>query len=198
MIVSTTLAELEAAAHGGVPANVGPAPSTEQGPVADPAALTGWAVTAGGSFLPMSDLLRMASHSYHYLCVFDGKGRALWLGRSKRLASADQRIVLYARDKGGTRPGCTASAYRCQADHHDNFSQDGETNVDELGLDCGPDNRMAYQQNWTVRLNTEGRVEWIPPPHLDRGQPRVNPYHQPADMLARFRRRFRRSAEAPR
>lgn len=57
----------------------------------------GLAVTGGGSLLPIRDLIRMASHAYHYLCVFDKHTeRALYLGRSKRIASADQRIVLHA------------------------------------------------------------------------------------------------------
>lgn len=55
----------------------------------------GHAVTASWTFLPISDLIRMASHAYHYLGIFrDTDGRPLYLGRSKRIASADQRIVL--------------------------------------------------------------------------------------------------------
>jgi hypothetical protein len=58
----------------------------------------GRAVTATGSLLPMSTVIRMASHSYHYLAIFDkDNGRALHLGRTRRIASADQRIVLLAR-----------------------------------------------------------------------------------------------------
>jgi hypothetical protein len=64
-------------------------------------AKTGHAVTAGGTLLPIPDLIRMSAHAYHYLALFDGaNGRALWLGRTKRLASADQRIMLHAKDRG--------------------------------------------------------------------------------------------------
>jgi Domain of unknown function (DUF222) len=35
------------------------------------AAGAGQAVTGGGTLLPMRDLIRMASHAYHYLAVFD-------------------------------------------------------------------------------------------------------------------------------
>ncbi|MEZ0382534.1 HNH endonuclease signature motif containing protein [Mycobacterium sp. pW045] len=152
VIVSTTLAELQAAA--------------------------GKAHTAGGSLLPMSDLLRMASHSYHYLSIFDGRGRALWLGRTKRIASADQRIVLHARDRGCTRPGCTVSGYLSQAHHlEQDWANNGQTDIDTLALACAPDNRMASEQGWRTLLGESGRVEWIPPPHRERGQPRVNPFH---------------------
>ena len=33
---------------------------------------TGHAVTAGGTLLPIADLIRMVSHAYHYLSLFDG------------------------------------------------------------------------------------------------------------------------------
>jgi hypothetical protein len=56
------------------------------------------------------------------------------------------------------------------------------TNVDELGLACGADNRMVGPDGWTTRLNDQHEVEWIPPPHLDTGQPRTNDYHHPEKL----------------
>ncbi|CAJ1505701.1 DUF222 domain-containing protein [[Mycobacterium] kokjensenii] len=163
VIVTTTLAEIEAATGH---------PTPETTPI------TGKAHTAGDTVLPMRDLLRMAEHAYHYLAIFDGNGRALWLGRTKRLATADQRIVLHARDRGCTKPGCPATGYRCQAHHLDNdWAHGGHTEIDSLALACGPDNRTATDQHWTTRLGPTGKVEWIPPPHQDHGQPRTNPYH---------------------
>ncbi|WP_032397420.1 DUF222 domain-containing protein, partial [Rhodococcoides fascians] len=53
----------------------------------------GYAMTATGSRVSIRDAIRMASHAHHYLTIFDDHGRALYLGRSKRIASADQRIV---------------------------------------------------------------------------------------------------------
>ena len=61
------------------------------------AAGAGRAMTGGGTLLPTRDLIRMASHAYHYLSVFDEhQSRPLYLGRARRIASADQRVVLYA------------------------------------------------------------------------------------------------------
>jgi len=66
----------------------------------EPAAGAGQAVTGGGTLLPMRDLIRMASHAYHYLAVVDEhQSRPLYLGRTRRIASADQRVVLYAKDR---------------------------------------------------------------------------------------------------
>ena len=30
----------------------------------------------------------------------------------------------------------------------------------------------------------DGTTEWIPPPHLDHGQPRTNTFHHPEKLLA--------------
>ena len=52
------------------------------------------------------------------------------------------------------------------------------TDINDLTLACGIDNRLA-EKGWTTRKNATGETEWIPPPHLDYGQPRINPYHHP-------------------
>jgi hypothetical protein len=145
----------------------------------------GHAVTAGGTLLPMSTLIRLASHSYHYLSVYDKHtNEDLYLARAKRFASAGQRIVLLARDRGCTKPGCTAPGYWSQAHHVEGWSNDGgQTNINELTLACGPDNRLVEDGGWTTRKRKDGRTEWIPPPHLDTGQSRVNDYHHPEKYL---------------
>jgi hypothetical protein len=159
IIVSTTLQELESAA--------------------------GHAVTGGGSLLPMGDVIRLAGQAHHYLAVFDKHTQQpLYLGRTKRLASPGQRIVLHARDRGCTRPGCTTPGYWCQVHHVEGWSaKQGPTNIDKLTLACGPDNRAVEEGAWTTRIRKDGRTEWIPPPHLDSGQARVNNYHHPHKLL---------------
>jgi hypothetical protein len=144
---------------------------------------TGQAVTGGGTLLPMSDVIRMASHSHHYLVIFDEHtGRPLYLGRTRRIASADQRIVLHAKDRGCSRPGCTAPGYECEVHHVDEWAADGQTNVDELTFACKPDH-ILLEQGWTTIKRRDGSTEWIPPPHLDTGQSRVNDYHHPERFL---------------
>ncbi len=49
-------------------------------------------------------------------------------------------------------------------------------------LGCGPNHDLA-EQGWTTRKNAHGHTEWLPPPHLDRGQPRTNTYHHPEKLL---------------
>ncbi|WP_055405375.1 MULTISPECIES: HNH endonuclease signature motif containing protein [unclassified Mycobacterium] len=141
---------------------------------------TGRAVTGGGTVLPMPDVIRMASHAYHYLAVFDEhSGRPLYLGRSRRIATPDQRIVLYAKDRGCTHPGCDAPGYWCEVHHVDEWAAGGRTDADGLTFACAPHHKLL-EKGWRTRKLPNGRTEWIPPPHLDRGQ-RTNDYHHPED-----------------
>jgi hypothetical protein len=144
----------------------------------------GLPVTGGGSRLPMADLIRMASHAFHYLAVFDHHtSQALYLGRTQRIASPAQRIVLHARDRGCTRPGCTVPGYWCQVHHVTDWKNGGTTDVDTLTLACGPENRMIEHTDWDTRRNARGQIEWAPPPDLDTGGHRVNGYHHPERHL---------------
>jgi hypothetical protein len=155
IIVTTTLEELEAGAGRGL--------------------------TGGGTLLPMSDVIRLASHAHHYLAIFDN-GKALALYHTKRLASPAQRIVLHARDRGCTYPSCDVSGYQCEVHHDDPYRTHPVTDVNHLTLTCGPNHAMT-EKGWTTRKNARGQTEWIPPPHLDRGQPRINTYHHPEKLL---------------
>jgi hypothetical protein len=143
---------------------------------------TGHAVTTSGTLLSIPDVIRMASHAYHYLALFDGvNGQPLWLGRTKRIASPDQRIMLYAKDRGCTRPGCDAPGYRCEVHHVDEWAKGGLTNVDKLTLACPPDHRLL-EQGWKTRKLANGDTEWIPPPQLPL-MAGTNNFHHPERLL---------------
>ncbi len=144
----------------------------------------GVAVTGGGTLLPMADVIRMAGHSYHYLSIFDQvSGRALWLGRTKRIATADQRIVLHDRDRGCSHPGCTVPGYDCQVHHEKDWADGGNTDVDDLSFACGPHNRLVKRGGWRTRKRRDGTTEWLPPAQLPLVGG-VNRFHH-ADKLAR-------------
>jgi hypothetical protein len=146
----------------------------------------GVGVSGGGTVLPLTDVLQLAAqaNTHHYLAVFDrATGSALNLFRARRTASVAQRIALIARDGGCTKPSCTVPAYGTQAHHAvRDWTAGGLTNVDDLALACGPDNRMVAPHGWSTRLTDRHEVEWIPPPHLDTGQTRINHYHRPEEL----------------
>jgi hypothetical protein len=228
--------------------------------------MAGPASTAGGSLLPIRDLVRMAAHAHHYLAVFDGAdsgatgrghansgcpdgggagkdspdgggarrghansgcpngggvnrggmtsgsasggcpsnaaknggadnaatnrsddpGRVLFLGRTKRIASADQRIVLHARDIGCSFPGCNAPGYLTEAHHRREWAAGGETDIDNLTLVCRTHHKLAGvgPDRWRTTSTKSGRTAWTPPCHVDpRQRPRVNRFHHPGEVL---------------
>jgi hypothetical protein len=165
VIVTTTLADLEQAAHA----------------VADPSIpMPRPARTGGGSSLPMRDLIRMASHSIHYLTVFDDhSGRPLYLGRSNRIATADQRIICYGRDHGCTRPNCPVEGYDCEVHHAPGWHPDGRTDADKLFFACPADNTRAEDDDVWTTVTEDGRLAWSD----GTGPPEVNRIHHPEELL---------------
>ncbi|MCX5043595.1 HNH endonuclease [Aldersonia sp. NBC_00410] len=161
VIVSTTLREL-----------------TEQ---------AGPAATAGGSLLPIRNLIRLAAHANHHLAVFDDiDNRPLCLGRAKRIASPDQRIVLHARDTGCSFPGCTVPGYPAEAHHIREWADGGPTDIDNLTFACPAHHKLAGRgaDQWHTTAGPRSHTRWHPPIHVDpRQRPRVNHFHHPSEVL---------------
>ena len=155
IIVTTTLRELEAG--------------------------VGKALTGGGTLLPMGDVIRMASPAHHYLGIFE-KGQAIALYHTKRLASPGQRIMLHAKNRGCSFPNCDVPGYFTEVHHVTPYAQCRTTDVNDLTFGCGGHRPLA-EQGWTTRKLKNGDTEWIPPPHLDYGQPRTATFHHPEKLL---------------
>ena len=168
VITTTTLAELEQAAAA----------------VADPSLpMPGPARTGGRSTLPMRDLITMAGNgAIHYLVVFDNhSARPLYLGRSHRLATPDQRIVCYARDHGCTHPRCDAPGYHSEVHHAPvDFVDGGPTDADKLFFACGPSHKAATDGTYTTEITDHGRLAWTD----GTGPPETNRLHHPKELLA--------------
>jgi hypothetical protein len=147
---------------------------------------SGLAVTGGGSTIPIETAIRMAAHAHHYLYIYDGtNGRPLFLGRTKRLASADQRIVLHAIDGGCTMPGCDQPGYHCDVHHLIEWTPDGTTDIDRLTMLCEVNHQTAgpSDEQWQARRRYDeeslGQTLWYPPKSVDPSrQPRANGHHR--------------------
>lgn len=151
----------------------------------------GYAKTATGSRVSIRDAIRMASHAHHYLTLFDDHGRALYLGRSKRIASADQRIVLIARDRGCSFPSCTRPATWCQAHHVTDWIDGGNTDIDSLTFGCDMHHALVGTgpEKWATTKTTAGhrypgRTLWHPPTGMDpKRRGLINHAHHPEEVL---------------
>ena len=165
VVVTTTLAEIDRAAHA----------------LADPSVpMPAPARTGGGSRLPMSDLIRLAAKAIHYLAVFDDHTeRPLYLGRQKRIATADQRLICHARDHGCTRPNCLVPGYRSEVHHSPDWAHGGRTDADKLFFACGCDHAAASRGELHTEVTASGRLGWT-----DGSSPLdINHAHHPDELL---------------
>ncbi|OBK32684.1 HNH nuclease [Mycobacterium sp. 1245111.1] len=165
VVITATLAELDQAAHAAVDASV---------PMPAPAR------TGGGSRLPMRDLIRLAANAIHYLAVFDNHiERPLYLGRQKRIATHDQRLICYARDRGCTRPHCLVPGYYCEVHHGDDWGRGGRTDADKLYFLCGHDHGVVSRGQARTVITEDGRLGWTD----GCGPPEINHAHHPDELL---------------
>ncbi|NDJ91826.1 HNH endonuclease signature motif containing protein, partial [Mycolicibacter kumamotonensis] len=182
--------------HNGLPATIIVSTS-----LADLQAGIGKAHTGGGTWLPMRDVVAMASHAHHYLRIYDG-AKELALLHTKRLASPGQRIVLYAKERGCSHPGCPIGGYYCEVHHDTDYAKTGRTDIDDLSLRCGPHHQLITSHGWKTRKRHDGwatsairagqrgsprRPDPLTPasPRRPRGYPGVAPRHAPlAAMLS--------------
>lgn len=94
--------------------------------------------------VPLSVLGTLSPDTVVRSAIFDGPGVPLWLGRKRRLASLDQRLMLAIRD-GGCRY-CDAPTWRCEAHHVDDFNGParGRTDVDAMEMVCPADHTGVH------------------------------------------------------
>jgi hypothetical protein len=165
VIVRTTLAELNQAAHAVTNLDI---------PMPPPAR------TGGETALPMRDLIRMATDAIHYLAVFDNHTeRPLYLGRQTRIATTDQRIICYARDGGCTRSNCLEPGYHCEVHHSPDWGFNGATDADKLFFACGPDHARVTNGHCQTLITDTGRLAWT----NGTTPPQINHAHHPDELL---------------
>jgi hypothetical protein len=165
VIVRTTLAELNQAAHAVTNPDIAMPPPAR---------------TGGDTALPMRDVIRMASDAIHYLVVFDDHSeRPIYLARQQRIATTDQRIICYARDGGCTRPNCLEPGYHCEVHHSPDWAADGSTDADTLFFACGPDHGLVTSGHYQTTVTDTGRLAWTD----GTKPPEINHAHHPEELL---------------
>lgn len=154
--------------------------------------LAGVATTATGGAVPIGDALTLIQRSQPWLAVFDHAGMPLHLGRTKRLASREQRLALIAALHGCSRPGCDAPASMCAVHHVLDYRKNGTTDLTNLTLACDSCHALIHDGPGGWKTSTggaqspyAGRIAWTAPPHIDPDQvPRINHRHRANELLA--------------
>jgi hypothetical protein len=93
----------------------------------------------------------------------DGLGVPLALGRTTRLATAEQMRALWLRDGGCVMPGCPNR--RVQAHHIVPWYQGGTTDLPGMALVCDRDHTLLHEHDWTLEPDPDrpGLLRWRPP-----------------------------------
>ena len=116
--------------------------------------------------------------------LFDDSGAPLRLGRSKRLFTEKQRIVLAAIWGGCAVPDCERPPSWTEAHHIEQWQRDrGATDVENGVLLCRHHHMLVHNNGWTIRRQ-HSRYELLPPPNDRLRRPMIltpnNPAQRPA------------------
>ncbi len=102
--------------------------------------------------------------------VFGGASLPLDLGREARLFSRYQFLALWERDGGCASCGQTMFV---EAHHIVEHALGGRTDLSNGVLLCSRCHHRVHRDEWEIRIDTAGRVWFIPPPTIDpTGTPR--------------------------
>ncbi|WP_432478245.1 DUF222 domain-containing protein [Nocardioides sp. GXQ0305] len=131
----------------------------------------GVGTTDDGLELAGSAVRRLACDCDLVRVLLDAEGCVLDVGRDHRLVTPAIWSALVARDHHCAFPGCTRPPLMCHAHHIRHWIEGGVTALDNLVLLCGHHHRTLHNTPWQVRLATDRRPEFLPPPKAGRPAP---------------------------
>ncbi|MCU1360845.1 MAG: hypothetical protein JWN99_2134 [Ilumatobacteraceae bacterium] len=105
-----------------------------------------------GLELPLDTIRRMALFADIIPVLLDENGVVLKMGRTRRLATNDQRLALRAMYRTCAMPGCTTPVGRCTPHHCDEWEHGGLTDIELLAPVCKHDHATIHANGWTLHL----------------------------------------------
>lgn len=111
--------------------------------------------TIDGNPLHPATVRRLACDADLIPVVLGGDGVPLDLGRSRRLASADQRKALASMYATCAHPDCSVPVRKCRIHHLDPWHPDGETNLDRLIPLCERNHHDVHEGGWTLTMTPD-------------------------------------------
>jgi len=131
--------------------------------------LTGALETTGrtvyGSDLPVETVRRLACEAEIIPIVLNGASVPIDVGRSKRLATAQQRRALEAVHRTCAIPDCETPYHHCQIHHINYWETGGPTDLHNMVPLCTTHHHAAHEGGWTLTLDPATREVTFTPPH---------------------------------
>jgi len=111
-----------------------------------------------GTPMPVATVRRLACDAGIIPVVLGGDGVVLDVGRSRRLATDDQRRALRAMYRTCGVGDCDVAFDRCEIHHLDEWdAHDGETNLDRLLPTCSRHHHLVHEGGWQLVLDPRHR-----------------------------------------
>ncbi|GAA1875851.1 HNH endonuclease signature motif containing protein [Lapillicoccus jejuensis] len=128
-------------------------------------------ITSTGEVLSPATVRRLACEAGIIPALLGTDGQVLDLGRTKRLFTPAQRLVVWRRDKHCTYPGCTVPATWCDVHHVDWWSRGGTTDRTNAALLCRRHHTHVHQHDLHATVTPTGVTWHAPPPTPPRPTP---------------------------
>ena len=111
-----------------------------------------------GTDIPVATMRRLACDAHILPVVLGGDGVALDVGRSRRLATEDQRRALRAMYRTCGIGTCDVPFDRCEIHHVDEWgAHEGDTNLDRLIPSCSRHHHLVHEGGWQLELDRDTR-----------------------------------------
>jgi hypothetical protein len=119
--------------------------------------------TEDGTPLPVDVIRRLACEAEIIPVVLNGRGEALAVGRSQRLATPAQRAALRAMHRTCVGPTCTVPFEDCQIHHIVPWDDGGFTDLENLAPLCSQEHRLVHEGGWTLTMTPDRIATWTRP-----------------------------------
>ena len=111
-----------------------------------------------GTELPVATARRLACDADIYPVVLGADGVVLDMGRSRRLATPDQRRALRSMYRSCGVGDCEVPFDRCEIHHLDDWAKHhGHTDLDRLIPACSRHHHLAHEGGWQLELDPATR-----------------------------------------
>ena len=109
----------------------------------------------GGVTLPVETIRRMACFANIIPAVLGADGVLLDLGRSQRLATAQQRTAMRAMYSTCGTPGCAVAFEHCTMHHIAYWRRGGHTDIGNMLPLCSKHHHLAHEGGWQLQLSAD-------------------------------------------
>jgi hypothetical protein len=119
--------------------------------------------TGDGTPIPVAVMRDLACQAEIVPVVLNGRGEALAVGRTQRLATPAQRAALRAMHRTCLGVTCTVAFDACQIHHIIPWEQGGSTDISNMGPLCSEHHHLVHEGGWTLTLTAERIATWTRP-----------------------------------